>query len=139
VKADPRRALELYRKGKELGSVIALGSLSNAYMIGLGGIPVDDAAARVLAEEGCKQAEGGSCNNLGVLYFSGRGGLAVDKTRALELFVKACTASLDAACRSLGEMYAAGVDVPLDKAAAADYFALACALGDAPSCAKKGP
>lgn len=121
-------ALEAYRKGAELGSLIAAFSAGVRERDGVG-TPSNDVEANRLFKLCADKGDADCLNSLAYQYQVGRG-VNVDPAEAMALYKKAAEAGLVAANVNLGFLYRDGEGVAQDYTEAARQFQLAADKGD---------
>lgn len=97
VAKDHFKAVALYQRSCNDGSMLGCNALGNSYRNGFGGLDRDYGKARALYERVCDAGMMEGCHNLGVIYSNGLG-VPVDKARARAYFQKSCRGGNGASC-----------------------------------------
>ncbi|KAJ3208108.1 hypothetical protein HDU67_007018 [Dinochytrium kinnereticum] len=107
VQKDISRAVELYRKGVELGDAQSQYRLAHCYKMGLG-VERNMATALLWYRESANKGNAGAQNNLGWFYEYGQGGLVKNLEFAKHWYLESANQGYANAQNSLGILYQSG-------------------------------
>lgn len=141
--ADPTdvRGLTLVAGAATALPALATGRVGLFYLLGLAGLPVDEAQARASFETACAlrpdPQAAVSCNNLATMLVEEQGGPA-EPERGIALLTETCAGGLGMACVSLAYYIETGRGVEFDIERAADLYQGACDQGEMMGCNNLG-
>jgi TPR repeat protein len=133
VAKDAPKAVALYRKACDGGSMNGCVGLGNGYRNAFGGLPKDLNQALALYKKACDAGFGDGCTELGWRHWNGEG-VPADRAQATQLFSKACDLGGFSACAQLGWHHRFGNSVTVDQSKALLFFQKACEGGNAHGC-----
>jgi TPR repeat protein len=133
---DPKRAVEAYARGCNLGHPYACNNLGDALAYGEG-VARDVRRAAATFGKACHLGEPLGCANYGFMLEHGEG-VARDAARARALYRDACTSGEVYGCLHAEMMQAQDAGAPRDMARALAQWERACAARDARACAFVG-
>ena len=139
VAKDPARAIAMLQTACDEGTLLACGSLGQAYVrgdyTGTEG-PPDPGAAFPLLTKSCNGYIGFACGLLSILYELGQG-VPKDFAKGLELADLACSLGRDISCLGMAEKMFA-LHTPEGDAKTREMLTRGCNIGDAQQCAQLG-
>jgi TPR repeat protein len=136
VSRDPKRAIELLKKGCDGGDSRSCVNLGMLTAEGIGAAK-DPGGAAKLFEKGCKDGDAKGCSALGKAYLAGAG-VASDPGKAASLMRQGCEGGDDSGCAGAARLYADGKGVTKDAAKAVEFMKRACDGTEAASCNELG-
>lgn len=123
------KALELYHKASNMGSLDAINSIGYMYGTGIG-VTKNKTEALKWFRKAAEKNDADAQRNLGIMYANGWG-VAKDLQVAFEWYLKSANQGYAMAQRSLGIAYAYGQGVTQDHKAAVQWYIKAAEQGDA--------
>ncbi len=125
---EDERAVALYTRACDGGSLRGCDFLGNANRNGFGGLRVDHARALALHRRACDGGVPSACSNVGWHYLNGLG-VAPDHPKAFDLFQGACERGAAIGCNNVGWMYEKGTAEVQDAERATSFYERACQGG----------
>jgi TPR repeat protein len=100
ITKDERRAIELFQKACDGGSMSACNNLGVAWEQGQGGFVKDDKRAVELYQKACDGGDARGCANFGWRLVVGQG-IPMDRDRGIGFLRRACAAGIQWGCDKL--------------------------------------